>query len=131
MMRSLGWVYLIFVAHLVSATVTGPNYAGTVGTSPSGPATWSNTANAQGSTSDNYATVTITGSSGTQSEYLTLTNFGIDIPTGFQVAGVVVEIRWRRSGVNPSFVDATDATDATSFGGEVVSTQASLTPLHH
>ncbi len=99
-MRSLGWVYLIFVAHLVSATVTGPNYAGTVGTSPSGPATWSNTANAQGSTSDNYATVTITGSSGTQSEYLTLTNFGIDIPTGFQVAGVVVEIRWRRSGVN-------------------------------
>ena len=84
------WFVFVLLPLLVIAGPVGPNYSGTVGVSGAGTA-WSNTANAVGSSSGDYASVTLTAN-GELSEYLEFTNFGFSIPSGYQIDGVVVEV---------------------------------------
>jgi len=96
MERYIAIVCFLLLIEVCKADTTGPNYSGTGGVSGAGTA-WSNTANAVGSTADNYASVSLSGN-GETSEYLELTNFGFSIPDGQDIDGITVEIRYRQSG---------------------------------
>lgn len=88
----INWTLFLLIPLLVISGPVNPEYAGTASVSGAGKS-WSNTTNAVGSPSGNYSSVTVTGN-GDFSEYLELTNFGISVPAGYQIDGVIVEVNW-------------------------------------
>ena len=81
-----------------SLSSAGPNWAGTaVNDISAGTVAWANPGNAAGSNALTYAT-TGSLSAGAISNYLVTTNFGITVPAGMLITGIVAQVDWLASG---------------------------------